>query len=168
MLSYVSGLNRNRQPADPDNLTVHRAAQIASWMCLMEAFRPGKASKVKIRQNLEREGIEVSLLEYLEHRLGLVRTIDPAETDIYFSIDPLSEYLAAMWTVKFHQDREDLWQQFFADADSKIGAPGSIRGFLVALRDCCLASGARPLVLEALSQRIASSIQSSDGALPEQ
>jgi hypothetical protein len=167
MLSYVSGLNRNRQYADPDNPTVHRTAQIASWKCLKEAFRPGKASKEEIRHNLEQEGIDVSLLDYLEHRLGLVRTINPAETDIYFSIDPLSEYLAAMWTLKLNQEREDMWLQFFADADSKVGAPGAIRGFLVALRDCCLAKAGPPLVLEALSKRIAPSIHSLDGVPSE-
>lgn len=99
MLSYVSALNRSRQHADPDNPTVHQAAQIAAWACLKDTFRPGKASKLEIRHQLQQAGTQVSLLEYLEDRLRLVHTIMPAETDILFSIDPVSEYLAALWTL---------------------------------------------------------------------
>jgi hypothetical protein len=159
MLSYISSLNRNRKPADPDNPTVHKATQVASWSCLKDAFRPGKASKMEIRNQLEQADIDVHLLDDLEHRLGLVRTIKPAETDVLFSIDPLSEYLAAMWVLKQNRDRDDLWAHFIADADSKAGAPEAIRGFLAAVRDCCLISTGAPLipqfVIDALSKRIA-------------
>jgi hypothetical protein len=166
MLSYVSSLNRSRQHADPDNPTVHHATQVVSWACLKDTFRPGKASKVEIRHQLEQVGIDVRLLEDLEHRLGLVRTIKPAETDIYFSVDPLSEYFAAMWALKLNQDQEDLWTLFIANADRKPGAPEAIRGFLAALRDCCSASTGPPFVpqfvIEALSKRIPSPILGSD------
>lgn len=36
-------------------------------------------------------------------------------------------------------DDEQAWRRFLADADGKPGAPEAISGFLLAIRDCCLA-----------------------------
>jgi hypothetical protein len=50
-----------------------------------------------------------------------------------------AEYLAAMWVVENAGASEDTWRQFIANADSKAGAPETVKGFLAAVHDCCLA-----------------------------
>ena len=157
MLGYVSHLNRYRRDTQPDNPTLHRAAQIAAWNCLQEAFRPGEASKAKIQDELKQAGLGANLLDDLD-RLGLVRTIPPAETHVRFLVDPLSEYLAGMSVLEFARGSEDSWRRFIADADSKPGSPDLIRGLLGAVRDCCLARARERIVpdfvLAELSQRM--------------
>ncbi|MBZ5626408.1 MAG: HEAT repeat domain-containing protein [Acidobacteriia bacterium] len=137
MLGYVSNLSRYRKETQPDNPTLHRAAQVAGWNCLKETFRPARATKALIRKGLEQEGLPCTVDDL--DRLNIVRTIRPAETEIQFVIDPLAEYLAAMWVVEYAAAGEDSWRQFLADADSKPGAPEAVRGFLAAVHDCCLA-----------------------------
>jgi HEAT repeat protein len=136
MLSYISVLNRHRKQSEPDNPTVHRAAAIAAWHCIKETFRPGPASKAEICQELIGLGLPPGLIEDIEQRLGLIRTILPAETYIHFLLDPLSEYLAALRTVSMIGNCDVEWRTFLCAADAKEGAPDAIHGFLSALSDC--------------------------------
>ena len=88
MLRYLNGLNRDRQGCDPDNPTVHRAAKVAAWACLKSTYRPGAASKQDLRDELAKLNTGRSpddLLSYLEHRLRVIWTIEPAETQVQFS-----------------------------------------------------------------------------------
>jgi hypothetical protein len=79
-----------------------------------------------------------ALLNHLE-RLKMIATLPPTEPDFTFVLDPLSEYLAALNLLREYQDDDVRWREFLSRADNKPGAPQSIRGFLVAVRDCCLA-----------------------------
>src|SRR4051794_35275134 len=77
------------------------------------------------------------LLKYLEKRLHLIRTIPPEEVYLQFELDPLAEYLAGMKVVEEKRGIKRAWEQFFDDAAKMSGAPESIRGFLLAVLDCC-------------------------------
>jgi hypothetical protein len=137
MLSYLNSLNRDRSAGDPDDPTLHKAAKIAAWECIRETFRPGQpASKERIRTALAEAHIEKAHLERLE-TLRVLKTDEPAQSHVRFELDPLSEYLAALKLVEDYGEREDSWRAFLTDSDSKEGAPKAIRGFLLAVRDCC-------------------------------
>jgi hypothetical protein len=53
----------------------------------------------------------------------------------------LAEYLAGLYVMEAYGDNTEAWEQFFARAEGLPGAPAAITGFLLAVRDCCLAPG---------------------------
>ena len=137
MLAYLNSLNRDRAEHDPDDPTVHRAAKIAAWECLRTTFRPGQpGSKESIRTALDQAQLDRRLLDRLED-LRIVKTDEPAKTQMRFELDPLSEYMAALNLVEDLARTTESWRAFFQEADGKPGAPKSIKGFLLAVRDCC-------------------------------
>jgi HEAT repeat protein len=140
MLAYVNTLNRDRNQAGFENLEVHKAVKLTAWECLEDTFKPGQAGeKASIRAALRRAGASESLLEYLEDKLKLVKTLVPAETHIQFLIDPLTEYFAALHVVETRAADWQRWREFMTEAQEKAGAPEAIRGFIAAVRDCCMA-----------------------------
>ena len=142
MLSYLNNLNRDRQEADPDDPTVHRAASITAWECLRKTYRPGQGKKEDIRAALRTVDLSEELPAYLEDRLRVIRTIEPAQTHVQFVMDPLSEYLAGLRLVELYGNSEEKWRGFLNRADLMPGSPEAIKGFLLAVRDCCEAKGA--------------------------
>jgi len=140
MLKYLNLLNRNQAPGNLGNTEVHKAAKIAAWECAKQTFKPGQpGAKGTIREKIATAKLSDDLLGTLEIRLKVVKTIEPAESHIQFLLDPLSEYLAALEVVEERLGDEKCWREFLMDADTKPGSPSSIRGFLAAVRDCCLA-----------------------------
>jgi hypothetical protein len=156
MLSYLNSLNRDRAQSDPENVDVHKAAKIAAWECLKKTFKPGQpGEKETIRTALANARLSDALLGTLETRLKVLATVEPAETQVRFLLDPLTEYLAALYVVEQRAGNEENWRDFVREADAKSGA-GSIRGFLAAVRDCCLATSLQvpSFVADELAQRI--------------
>ena len=137
MLAYLNSLNRDRKKSEPDDPTLHRAAKIAAWECLSATFRPGQpGSENAIRDALAQSRLDTAFLDRLVE-LRLVNTDEPAKTQVRFALDALCEYLAAMKVLDDHTNPAESWHAFLEEADKKPGAPKSIRGFLLALRDCC-------------------------------
>lgn len=146
MLAYLNSLNRRRRAEEPDDTLVHVAAKIAAWHCLKETYMPGQlGSKADIVDALAKCGANTKLLDDLEARLRILRTVGSDRLHVRFELDPLAEYLAAMKAVDELGSSETEWLKFLEDADSKPGAPQSIRGFLSAVRDC-IAALTRPTV----------------------
>ena len=140
MLEYLNSLNRQREQEDPDDPTVHAAAKIAAWECVKETFKPGQSgTKARIREALIGAELSETLLEDLEQRLRIVKTVGAGKLHVQFELDPLSEYLAALTVVEDNAGNEGQWREFLNEADAKPGAPETIQGFLAAVRDCCLA-----------------------------
>jgi hypothetical protein len=54
-------------------------------------------------------------------------------------LDPVAEYLAGRHIVRCYGADEGAWRAFLARADAMPGGLKAIRGFLLAVRDCCLA-----------------------------
>ena len=78
MLAYLNTLNRGPAEDRPGNSEIHRAAKISAWACLRTSFRAGQpAEKKVVRTLLVEEGLSVGLLDDLEHRLRIVRTLVP-------------------------------------------------------------------------------------------
>ena len=163
MLSYLNELNRDAAEDEPDNSTVHKDAQIVAWECLRQSYRPAPAKREAIlaemeaRTGTETEGVKARL-KHLEKRLRIVQAVGPAQDQICFALDPLAECLAALYLVELYRDQKKLWEAWLTQADAMPGAPESIQGFLLAMRDCCLTRSAEidvpDIVLEELGKRV--------------
>ena len=163
MLSYLNELNRDHNPGEPDNPTVHQDSKVLAWECLKQTFRPAPARRDSVLAEMELAcGIDRNAakdrLRHLEGRLRILQTVGPAQDQISFSLDPLAECLAALYLVELYGNESYLWQDFLFQADSMPGAPESIQGFLLALRDCCLTRGVEmeipEMVIDELGRRV--------------
>ncbi|NDJ17632.1 HEAT repeat domain-containing protein [Myxacorys almedinensis] len=171
MLSYLNELNRDTPDDTPDNLTVHEDAKIIAWECLQQYYRPAPAKRdvilAKLRSSSasqrelpsgsEEESAKLRL-KHLEKRLRVVQALGPAQDQICFALDPLAECLAALHLVDLYGSDKALWDEWLMFADAVPGAPESIQGFLLAMRDCCLTRGSEidipDYVLGELGQRV--------------
>jgi hypothetical protein len=119
---------------------VHSAAKTIAWECLRQTYRPTPA---KIEAVLGALGGDTakSRIDYLEQKLRLVQVIGVGRDRVKFALDPMAEYLAGLDLVEHYRDNEQRWGEFLAKADALPGAPEAIKGFLLAVRDCCIAKG---------------------------
>ena len=148
MLSYLNQLNR---PIEADNkrddLAVQRDAQAIAWACLQQTYRPTTIKKtvaLAALSALDEATPPKDRLTYLEKRLQVLQTPEPGDSTRII-LDPLAEYLAAVYWVEHvcqQPDPTGTWQTFFESVDQKLAqaqeTPEAIRGFLLALYDCCL------------------------------
>src|SRR5262249_3528730 len=109
--------------------------------CLKHTCRPTTAKRADVLKALSNEADAEALLKYLRERLQLIQTAGPISDLVRFSLDPLAEYLAALHQVEWCGKIEDLWREFFENAERQSGAPETIKGFLLAVRDCCAEKG---------------------------
>ena len=143
MLGYLNEVNRDVTGDTIDDRTVHQDMKAIAWECLQQSFQPGDAKLADAIDALEGLGIDEpeAHLEYLENRLHLIQTIGYAKDKIRFCLDPLAEYLAALYAVDIYGNNENKWRSlFFKKADDlvKNGGKDNIKGFLLAMRDCYL------------------------------
>jgi formylglycine-generating enzyme required for sulfatase activity/HEAT repeat protein len=149
MLSYLNQLNRAIEPENqrPD-LAVQQDAQRIAWECLKQTYRPAAARRNEVITALsasnpeEPEQEPEKRLAYLEQRLRLLQTLEPGDK-LRIVLDPLAEYLAALYLVDDCRDNpEARWQEFLDSIalvlDSTHDPADAIQGFLLAVRDCCL------------------------------
>jgi HEAT repeat protein len=138
MLEYLNQLNRKE--AGLDDRTVHYVAKTIAWECLRHTYRPTPAEIDAVIETLGKGTAEEGM-RYLEQKLRVLQVLGAGRERVKFTLDPLAEYLAGLYVVEHYRDNEKLWRDFFAGADRAPGAPNTIGGFLLALRDCCLAKG---------------------------
>ncbi|NJP09499.1 MAG: hypothetical protein HC866_08420 [Leptolyngbyaceae cyanobacterium RU_5_1] len=146
MLSYVNILNQNLKEGKLKDATVQRNAKVVAWECLRQTFKPETAKLETVLDALAAlEGGDDTAkktaeqhLNYLEDRLSLIRT-KSANQRLDFALAPLAEYLAGLYRVETFGNDEASWQGFLAEAREKLGNQEDIHGFLLAVRDCCIA-----------------------------
>lgn len=139
MLQYISGISSKSLSDVHDLRSVLNASKVIAWECLKNTFRPMPARSEDVVAGLGGEERGSLLLKYFEETLRIIQTVGVEHDRIRFTVDPVSEYLAGLHLVSEYKEREELWQQFLIKADEQDGAPDSIREFLLAVRDCCLA-----------------------------
>jgi len=139
ILEYLNRINGNISGDHPENSKIHQDVKIIAWECLKQTYRPTTALKEAVIKVLGGDDAEARF-KYLENRLCIIQTIPPSYTEIRFVLDPLAEYLSAMSVVEHCGNNEQLWHEFFAQADIQQGTPEMIKGFLLAVLDCCLAN----------------------------
>jgi hypothetical protein len=140
VLRYLNELNRGVAEDRQYDRIVHRTAKLVAWVCLRKTFRPDTATYEEVLEALADDRAD-DHLKYLQDRLRLVLPVPPAKDRVRLILDPLAEYLAAFQVVEMNAEDEEAWRQFIAEADGKQGAPQTISGFLMAIRDCCLSEG---------------------------
>jgi hypothetical protein len=136
MLHYLNQLNRSVTENKLSNSTVHKEAKIIAWECLKQTYRPAAANRQKAIDALGEENAE-SRLKYLEDKLRIIQTKGVAHDQIYFALDPVAEYLAALHLLDINGKDESKWQKFLQKADSQ-NSPEAIEGFMLAVKDCYL------------------------------
>jgi hypothetical protein len=143
MLGYLNELNRDVTGDKFDDRTIHQQVKAIAWECIQQNYQPGSAKRkdvIAILAALGANDPEASL-EYLENRLHLIQTIGSGKDQIRFCLDPLAEYLAGLHIVDSYNNNDGKWRSLFlkkADDLVKTGAQDTIKGFLLAVRDCYL------------------------------
>jgi hypothetical protein len=138
MLQYLNQLNRKE--GRMDDRAVRTAAKIIAWECLRNTYQPTPAKMDAVLQALGGDAAE-DKIKYIEEKLQFIQVLGVARDRVKFSLDPLAEYLAGLHLVENYRGNEESWRQFLAQASTAFGATDKIKGFLLAVRDCCLAKG---------------------------
>jgi HEAT repeat protein len=158
MLNYINIIYRSPATDDPDIQTIHKAIEAIAWECLKTTFKPMPAPREDVLAALGGQESGLRLVTYIEKRMKLIQTVEPGRNEYRFVLDPLSEYLAALHVVKLCGGRDEKWRELLGLADKKQGAPELIKGFLLALRDCCMTKGpklsAPTFVADELARRV--------------
>jgi len=146
MRSYLNRLNASVDAAcQQPNLTVQRWARAVAWACLEPTYRPAVARRDPALALLKTENptdlAPEDCLVYLEQRLRVVQTLEPGDK-LRLTLDPLAEYLAGLYLVDrcgdaANSESETLWRDFLESVENKKADPATLRGFLLAVRDCC-------------------------------
>jgi HEAT repeat protein len=149
MLGYLNELNRDLTTDRLPDRVVHQVAKLVAWQCVYPTYQPHSVQRDDLILALTTAGINEpeTPLEYLEHRLYLLQTIGTSQQQFRFCLDPLAEYLAAMYLVESYGRDGFKWDSFLKTAEN-VKLP--IQGFLLAVRDCYLVDGSPDDVVEEL------------------
>lgn len=142
MVAYVRIINENVQADKQNTRAVLRLIKAVAWECLKKTFRPASAKRDDVLKALKKEPDADATLEYLEKRLQLIQTAGMGKDAIRFSLDPLAEYLASLYVIEHYGNSIARWQEILNQMTAQPGAPETIKGFLLALLDCCQHHGA--------------------------
>ncbi|MDT9338956.1 HEAT repeat domain-containing protein [Trichodesmium erythraeum 21-75] len=146
MLKYLNSLTNKNDFLENKNKEqlywkVQKNTFLIAWECLKNSYQPKTAKRNDVLDLLKKEQAEAYLaeeyLEYLEGDLQIIKR-GPLENQIHFSLDPLAEYMAALYVVESHGENRQKWDEFLDKAD-ELGKKSIIQGFLRAVQDCCLA-----------------------------
>ena len=148
ILNHLEKLNRQGEiKTKTEYPTGKQDAQLIAWKCLDQNYKPSYTEREAVVEAFKQLGRNdaISCLEYFEKHLGLLKSIGYGErknrNKIHFALDPLAEYLAALYLVQEKcRDDEKKWREFLTKVEEKLGNE-EIKDFLLVLRDCCLAKG---------------------------
>ncbi|MEO1432769.1 MAG: HEAT repeat domain-containing protein [Cyanobacteria bacterium J06633_8] len=139
---------RNEYPA------VKEDAKIIAWKCLEAEFKPQSVKREAVIQELNKEDEEAeACLKYFEKDLRLIQSIGYSNESIRFALDPLAEYLAGLNLVDICRDNEESWREFLQKARNQNNLE-EIKGFLLAVRECCLAKDTEVKVPESVLEEL--------------
>ncbi|WP_428010976.1 HEAT repeat domain-containing protein [Baaleninema sp.] len=138
MLQYLKILNQSIIEHPLENRIVYRHAKRIAWECLKHSYQPTSANREEVLSVLGDDKNAKLYLDYLENRLGIIKTIDPGEDRICFLLDPLAENLAALYLVEQYESNPKLWHDFLNSLDDKSVQSEASPEFLASVYDCCL------------------------------
>jgi len=122
----------------PDAVRVARQDAIqAAWQCVNEAFNPASVGRHEMLRALGGEDADLRL-RYLRETLRVLRWESNTRDRVRFVSSPLAEYLAGIHVAERCEGDMERWKSFLDRADEK--PVEKTKGFLLAVRDCCLAS----------------------------
>jgi hypothetical protein len=133
MLTYLEVINRSGRGGQFDDMEVQRAVKRLAWECIRDTYRPGRGSKERVLCGDDPERISPDLFSYLEHQLRLVDTV--AGASFQFVLDPLAEYLAAMYLLEHISAEQGAWRRLLESLDHASLSGKDTLGFVLALHD---------------------------------
>ncbi|AFY52767.1 HEAT repeat-containing protein [Rivularia sp. PCC 7116] len=139
MLGYINELNRETAEGELDNRTLQKDAKTIAWECLKKTFRPGSTKLDNVVAVLDNQDSVNARLHHLEKRLRIIQISEPGRDKVRFALDPLAEYLAALYLVDSYGQDKDKWMEFINAAKS-VPDLDAIQGFLLAVQDCCVSN----------------------------
>jgi HEAT repeat protein len=146
ILDHLEKLNRDvERKTGEEYHTLKEDAKILAWKCLEQNYKPSYVQCGAVVDVWGEKKAEKSL-EYFEKQLHLINSGNKGDT-IRFALDPLAEYLAGLYLVEDGcNNNEESWRDFLQKLEGKSDNREDIKGFLLAVRDCCLAKGANAKV----------------------
>lgn len=132
MLHYVSWLNRSADDNPVPDPELLNAAKRVGWHCLKNTLRPSNVSLVEIQHD---PNLDFAQVQRLLH-LGVLVHSNLLQDEIRFSLDPLSEYLAALHFIDSFQGAEKKWDTLLKCVDQLAQHDTTIEGFTQAAYDC--------------------------------
>ncbi len=181
MVKYLEWLNRDDaidKAVRQDDSAVLQTAKAVAWICLRDNYYPVEARYEDVIQAIaalsQAETSEQDARDCLTYLEKTLRLVQRSANRVKIILDPVAEYLAAFkvvavcqlevgeepWEDFFQklgggeQEVEKPWERFLQMIDAKPDL-GQIRGFLLAVRNCCEQEGKKlpEGVLEELNQR---------------
>lgn len=137
MQGYAVNINESVKADRKETRAVLDAAKAVAWECLRKTCRPAPSKRDDVLKALRKEADAEAMLEYLEERLQLIQTTGAAQDAIRFSLDPLAEYLASLHLVEHCNNSVSRWQEITDLLKAQMESPQLIKGFMLALEDCC-------------------------------
>ena len=156
ILGYLNELNRAvGKDQRRSDFEVQRDAEALAWECLRHSFRPEPAG---LEAALEALGGEdaAARLAYLEEQLKVIRTAEPARDRVVLHPRPAGRIPGRpapgqQGNEETRASGEGLWRR-----RPRCQAEGEvIQGFLLAVRECCLARQAAASVMTLLDEQLA-------------
>jgi len=136
--SHIDRLNEKVQGVHAENAHVQRCCEALAWECIRGEFKPVSIDwPTAVRALLRAGGIEADI-GHLGKGLKIIR-YEKEGHPVRFASDPVAEYLAAMHFTAACMSDPSGFVELLQEARRKPGSPQSVSGFLMALRDCCLA-----------------------------
>ena len=135
MLRYLDSLHARGTSRTQLRLT-QQNSKIVAWQCVKRHFQSSVAQRRDVIKELK-GGDPEARMSYLEKELRIVRTCGVSHDKIRFELDPLAEYLAAMWIVETYRGHKKNWNVAIQKLLVASQTSKAIDGFVVALRDCC-------------------------------
>lgn len=139
MLRYIDDLMSHAADRGMGTREVHRAAKRMAWEAIRNTFRPIPGRLDLVLDAPEADAVTEPMVGYLQNRLHLIEVVTDGRYQ--FLLDPLAEYLGALWLLNSLQSNEMEWKELLNRLDRAPGAPTEILGFLVALHDALLWRG---------------------------
>jgi HEAT repeat protein len=140
ILAHLDELNRHVPPEDAiENVLAHQMAKAIAWECVRSNFSPVAVRIQDLATVLPLEFPINRCLPYLRDNLRLIAFLDSSSPRLRFVFDAFAEYLAGLHLTQLLGSSEASWREFLDDAVTKNASRASIKGFILAVRDCCLA-----------------------------
>jgi hypothetical protein len=150
---------------------VQTALKLVAWECVRETFRPRAVTRSQLATALAsgmfgagpgatRPGPALdqarTVVTDLETRLRLLQPAGAGGTEVRVVLDPVAEYMAAAHVCVQRGASAPRWKTFISDIDDllKRYAPEELRGFLLAVRDCCVLTEVPSWLESALLERV--------------
>jgi hypothetical protein len=145
VLDYLRRLNLPEQiipeeVEEEENLLINTARVLAKC-CLSSAYAPGQVDRNRAILELSNASLQDDSVDILNRLVqsGVLEMKKPLGTSfLKFALDPVAEYLAAMYWIDHLQSDSKKWGAWIMELENVPGYPIAIQGFLRALEDCAV------------------------------